>query len=55
MDDSKLRPDDVKEATMNGAVQSLAFLISFTKFLIWILGTCFRSFAVSKTTSGKIL
>jgi hypothetical protein len=56
MDDSKRRTvNDVKGATMNGAVQSLALLISFTEALSWILGTCFRSFAVSKTTFGKIL
>jgi hypothetical protein len=56
MDDYKRRTvDDVKGATLNGAVQSLAFLIPFTEVLSWILGTCFRSFAVSKTTFGKIL
>jgi len=56
MDDFKRRPvDDVKGAVMNGAVQSSAFLISFKEVLSWILGTCFRSFAVAKTTFGKIL
>ena len=55
MDDSKRRPfGDDKGATLNGAFQSLTFLISFTEVLSWILGTESRKPASDRSQFPKL-